>query len=166
MGLVMMQQGFVDFVTGPAYAVPGLRFEEIPEAQSSCARRIVRNSVGLHNFDMRAIVIVLTVGSAISALGLGIDAVVRFLQQRFRPTSESLVHWTLDGVFQLQRLAYLSVGVCSWHDEDTARPTLDGKALPPLDRESMAFAKSGSDEGVDGTKVLIAKQCYAVYFQC
>lgn len=143
-GLVMMQQGFVDSATMPENN--GLYFPELSGAAASCKHQIVRNVTGLQNFNMLAIVIVLVLGSIIIVLGLTIDSIVGYVQRRFPGASEGWVHWTLDGVFQLQRLAYRGAGVRSWHDEDTYIPIVDGRALPGVDPRTMAFAECGSEE--------------------
>lgn len=141
--LVMTQQGLIDSVTGqPADS----DFVELPGAAASCRRQVVRNAVGFQNFDMKAIAIVLSLGSVIIALGLSIDVIVELFQRRFLRASEGWVHWTLDGSFQLQRLAYYGVGVRSWRDEDTFIPTIDGRPLPRVDREAMAFSGYKRDE--------------------
>ncbi|KAJ5420572.1 hypothetical protein N7465_003091 [Penicillium sp. CMV-2018d] len=143
-GLALMQQGVVDSTTMPENN--GLYFPEISGTAASCKHQIVRNVTGLQNFNMLAIVIVLVVGSIIIVLGLTIDTIVGYVQRHFPGASEGWVHWTLDGVFQLQRLAYRGAGVRSWHDEDTYIPIVDGRALPGVDPQTMAFAECGSEE--------------------
>ncbi|KAJ5957343.1 hypothetical protein N7501_011622 [Penicillium viridicatum] len=143
-GLAMMQQGFVDSATMPE--TNGLYFPELSGTAASCKHQIVRNVTGLQNFNMLAIVIVLVLGSIIIVLGLTIDSIVGYVQRRFPGASAGWVHWTLDGVFQLQRLAYRGAGVRSWRDEDTYIPIVDGRALPGVDPQTMAFAEYGSEE--------------------
>lgn len=146
-GLAMIQQGFVDSATVPGngLAFAGLS-TNISIAAASCKRQIVRGVVGFQNFNMLAIVIVLVLGSIIIVIGLSIDSIVGLFQRRFRGASEALVHWTLDGVFQLQRLAYRGVGIRSWRDEDTYIPIVVTRDLPAVDRQTMAFAGCGSEE--------------------
>ncbi|CAI7637299.1 unnamed protein product [Penicillium viridicatum] len=143
-GLALMQQGVVDSTTMPENN--GLYFPELSGTAASCKHQIIRNVTGLQNFNMLAIVIVLVVGSIIIVLGLTIDTIVGYVQRRFPGASEGWVHWTLDGVFQLQRLAYRGAGVRSWRDEDTYIPIVDGRALPGVDPQTMAFAECGSEE--------------------
>lgn len=151
--LVMTQQGLIDSATEqPADS----GFVELPGAAASCRRQVVRNAVGFQNFDMKAIIIVLVLGSAIIALGLSIDIIAEAFQRRFLPASRRWVHWTLDGAFQLQRLAYYGVGVRSWRDEDTCIPTIDGRPLPPVDSRTMAFSGCERDEELKLMKSLRA----------
>ncbi|KAJ5505300.1 hypothetical protein N7453_004257 [Penicillium expansum] len=143
-GLAMIQQGFVDSATVPDNN--RLYFPQLSGTAASCKHQIVRNIAGLQNFNTLAIVIVLVLGSIIIVLGLTIDSIVGYVQRRFPGASEGWVHWTLDGVFQLQRLAYRGAGVRSWRDEDTYIPIVDGRALPGVDQQTMAFAECGSEE--------------------
>ncbi|CAI7663903.1 unnamed protein product [Penicillium discolor] len=143
-GLAMIQQGFVDSAT--VSDNNGVRLPQLSGTEASCKHQIVRNVTGLQNFDMLAIVIVLVLGSIIIVIGLTIDSIVGYVQRRFCGTSEGWVHWTLDGVFQLQRLAYRGAGVRSWRDEDTYIPIVDGRTLPGVDPQTMAFAERGSEE--------------------
>ncbi|MBE3047353.1 hypothetical protein IMZ48_33525 [Candidatus Bathyarchaeota archaeon] len=145
-GLAMAQQGFVDSVTSPGDPQLKEGFRELAGMEASCKRQIVRNAVGFQNFNMQAIVLVLALGGATIVLGLTIDVIVGLFQRRFLRDSQGWVHWTLDGVFQLQRLAYRGAGVGSWRDEDTYIPTVGGGPLPPIDRKTMAFAGCDSEE--------------------
>ncbi|KAF4767223.1 hypothetical protein N7455_006886 [Penicillium solitum] len=143
-GLALIQQGFVDSAT--VSENNGVHLPQLSGTEASCKHQIVRNVTGLQNFNMLAIVIVLVLGSIIIVLGLTIDSIVGYVQRRFCGTSEGWVHWTLDGVFQLQRLAYRGAGVRSWRDEDTYIPIVDGRTLPGVDPQTMAFAERDSEE--------------------
>ncbi|OQD99499.1 hypothetical protein PENSOL_c006G11234 [Penicillium solitum] len=143
-GLALIQQGFVDSAT--VSENNGVHLPQLSGTEASCKHQIVRNLTGLQNFNILAIVIVLVLGSIIIVLGLTIDSIVGYVQRRFRGTSEGWVHWTLDGVFQLQRLAYRGAGIRSWRDEDTYIPIVDGRTLPGVDPQTMAFAERGSEE--------------------
>ena len=148
MNLAAIQQTFVDSVTGPPDPVLEPYFVKIEGASASCERQVVRNIIGFQNFNMQAIVIVLGLGSVVITLGLSIDAVVGLFQRHFLRSSDGWVSWTLDGTFQLQRLAYRGAGIRAWRDEDTCIPTVDGRPFPPVNRETMAFAECDSEEGM------------------
>lgn len=143
-GLALIQQGFVDSAT--MLDNDALDFPQLSGTAASCKHQIVRNVTGLQNFNMLAIVMVLVLGSIIIVLGLTIDSIVGYIQRRFPGASEGWVYWTLDGVFQLQRLAYRGAGVRSWRDEDTYIPIVDARTLPGVDPETMAFAECGNEE--------------------
>jgi hypothetical protein len=82
--------------------------------QEICGRQRLRKSTTNQNFNMAAIVVVLSLGFGIILLGLKIDSCVGWLQTRYGRGGFRRTQWILDGLFQQQRLAYEGPGVEGW----------------------------------------------------
>ncbi|KAL1646101.1 hypothetical protein SLS58_003521 [Diplodia intermedia] len=139
-GLAMVQEGVVEYVTGPAdgdmarFVVGGEEQGGVYEEAmlASCARQRVR-AAGYTNFHLGAVVVVVVVGCALAFAGLAVDAVVGWVEARFGFWEYGRLQWLLDGSFQQQRLAYEAAGVGSWRDASTYVPTTDEKMFPLID---------------------------------
>jgi len=162
--MIMIQSGFVDFVTGPSN--PTLRQYVLPvndtEGLEDCRRQRVRNVVGVRNCNLTAVLAVVIPGLFIIAVGLTLDTAVGCCQRRLRFGDGRRLHWLLDGIFQQQRLVYEAAGVRGWNDKDTNVPTTDEQHFPLIDANDKSYqrlenslprATSGEPKGVGITVV-------------
>ena len=124
LSLILLQMGLIEDVTGPQD--PELRASWVLRNHTdlirSCERQRFSNAVDARNFNLSAIIAVLLAGSVIIILGFTIDTLVGFIQRIFRSTTKARYEWTMDGLFQQQRLALQAAGVEPWYDVDTVVP--------------------------------------------
>ena len=133
--LAKLQQSVIDYALGPL--VPDLFqyqvFPNHPVAAALCNNQKVRNQVGNTNFEFAPLLVVLFVGLLLIALGNTMECLVQFARKRMRKSSFSKVQWTLDGLLQLQRLAYGEAGVVEWEQESSSHPYADATRFPSID---------------------------------
>lgn len=131
--LQLIQAGMIQTVTRPAELADLITFRSLaddPVWLADCGRQRVRNAIGVVNFNFSALIAVLVVGGVIIIAGLGVDKAVGFFQKRFDRGAQPRTWWLLDGIFQLQRLAYQGIGVGPWDDIDKDIPTTSAAHLP------------------------------------
>jgi hypothetical protein len=139
--LNVIQTGLVEFVTGPSNA--GLRqyVTEISgaDAAADCKRQRIRNVASVRNFNVVAVVIVVTLGLVIIAVGLSIDTVVGWVENRLKRGYKRRLSWIIDGIFQQQRLVLQAAGIGGWSDTDTDIPTTVEQSFPPATLERFSL---------------------------
>jgi hypothetical protein len=139
--LNVIQTGLVEFVTGPSNS--GLRqyVTEISgaDAPADCKRQRIRNVASVRNFNIVAVVIVVALGLVIIAVGLSIDTVVGWVENRLKRRSKRHLSWTLDGIFQQQRLVLEAAGAGGWSHTDTDIPTTVEQSFLPATVERFSL---------------------------
>jgi hypothetical protein len=114
--LASIQQYMLEKATGPTGVVEAGGFIRYPSSKyenAICKRQMVRNVSGYQNFSTLGVVVILVVGVLLIGAGLGIDALVGWLQQRIGKHFGRL-SWISDGYLQLQRMAYEGEGYDNW----------------------------------------------------
>lgn len=154
-GLALLQQGMVEFVTGPAVEQARAYFADITGGSSGdmvrqdCGAQRVRAVAGVRNFDIRAVVIIVVLGGWIVLVGLSVDNVVGFAQRRWakKKAEAQRLGWMLDGLFQTQRLAFEGAGMGGWKGLEANVPVTAESALPPLDATGQKHALPEASNG-------------------
>lgn len=133
--LSLIQSGFVEYVTGPADPTYRQNFTtaNFTRASEDCANQVFRNAIGVQNFNLAAISIVMVIGLCFIGLGLTLESLVGWFQKRVLSDDTARLRWLLDGFLQQQRLAYEAVGVTHWQNLCGAIPTTDETSFPPID---------------------------------
>ncbi|KAF4309460.1 Cytochrome P450 [Botryosphaeria dothidea] len=133
--LALIQEGVVEYVTGPSDASMEQFVVEQTDANAlaDCTEQRIRASSGYTNFHLPAVIVVIVIGCCISFVGLFIDTFVGLIQSFFHIWEYGRLQWLLDGSFQQQRLVYEAVGVGSWGDVNTYVPVTDESKFPLID---------------------------------
>jgi hypothetical protein len=140
--LAKLQQGIIDYATGPSEPQL-LKYQQKPtdpNDQAQCKNQKVKNQSTSKNFDLEALIIVIAVGAVLIALGYACDTFDRICTCGFGKRSKDrfkqkyrVRQWTIDGVLQLQRLAYTAAGVGSWEGKKNSVAWSLDKPFPGLD---------------------------------
>jgi hypothetical protein len=140
--LALLQQGFVGFVAGGSDDITrqaGVKATTLldPGQIVFCQKQRVRNAAGVQNFGFVAVLVVVCVGMAIVVVGLGLDTVVGWAQARRGDGDGRRRRWSLDGLFQLHRMAYEAVEQRRWVGLDGDIPTTVGAFAPLSEVDPM-----------------------------
>ncbi|KAL1616178.1 hypothetical protein SLS56_011502 [Neofusicoccum ribis] len=152
--LALLQEGVIEFVTGPSDAFMKQFVVNYDDAESveDCEQQRIRAGSGYQNFHLAATITVVAVGCVIIFVGLILDTVAGWLQSHLHFWEYARLQWVIDGSFQQQRLAYEGAGVGGWLDGDTYVPTTDEKKFPPIDgmdRSRPRLRHRAMEEGSD-----------------
>lgn len=114
--MARLQQAVVQYATGPPYIPEGATLlRPLTQAEiTMCKSQRVRSPGGTLSFSILGMAIILTVGSALIITSLCLERIVRFMRRRFAFKEYKRLQWTLDGKFQLHRLAYEQAGQGTW----------------------------------------------------
>ena len=130
--LILLQEGVVQYVTG----VTRPEWEQFvshstnPDELGECTTQRVRMDSSQQNFSITGMIVVLSLGSMIIALGLSIDTIAAWLQKRLQSGERHREAWLLDGIFQHQRLAYQGLGVLNWENVKNEIPVSTQTKFP------------------------------------
>lgn len=150
MALYLLQSDAVQFSTPQADVTLAPFFMTITDEPwlTSCQSQRVRNMEGVRNFNFLAIVLIMSIGAVVMAVGGFIEPFAGLLRRVSGGDEDRALTWVFDGVLQLQRLAYGAVGVEKWQPGVADVPTTDEKVWPVLDLKVVATADSASDLGL------------------
>ena len=160
--LASLQKQTVEYATGPAATVLGLRQQVPPDeiGRAMCSSQKVRATDGSISFSVLGVSIILVFGTAIILTSLCVDSVVGWIQHRVLHRGvHRRLQWILDETLQLQRLAFEEVGMGTWSGTTASVPvTRAGELLGGFDatidpdhpRLSRAMAGSGGGGGGGG----------------
>jgi len=153
MALYLLQSDAVQFATLQRDATLEPFFMTITDEPwlTSCKNQRIRNAEGVRNFNFLAILLILSIGAVIIAIGGFIESVTSLLRRATGKDEDRMLMWVFDGVLQLQRLAYGAIGVEKWQPGVADVPTTDEKVWPVLNLKVVATAESISDS--DGSPV-------------
>jgi hypothetical protein len=128
--MASLQRLIVEYATGPTDLEDGGSVVEIgsdmPSSQKLCSAQLAPLTNGYQNFSLLGIVLILTFGCLVIALGLTIDIVVGAIQRRWFRDSPGWLGWVLDEKLQLQRMAYEGAGWGVWKGQIDAVPVTEG----------------------------------------
>ncbi|KAK4445305.1 hypothetical protein QBC34DRAFT_307051 [Podospora aff. communis PSN243] len=130
-----LQRQFVEAVTGPRdpRLETTFRFANSPTEKQLCSNQkvLVSDYVSFSIFGLSAI---LAGGALLIAFSWALEPLARWLRARKGSCPYSLLEWTINGAFQLQRLAYEGHGIGTWSRTTDAVPvTQPGEDLGVLD---------------------------------
>lgn len=134
-GLHLLQNDFIEYVSEPAEATRDLAHEEYETLGDLdfCKKQRIGNVVGFQNFNAMALFAVLIIGIIIISAGLGIEILVGAAQKILRKGEQHRLQWIVNGIFQQQRLAYEAAGVQPWDKLDEFVPMTDENNFPYVD---------------------------------
>lgn len=113
--MARLQQKVIQYATGPGYIPDGMYLSRPLERQEKmCKNQILRSSTATTSFSVLGVTIILIVGAALIPTSLILPSAVGFLRRLFKRKHYKSLQWTLDGKFQLQRLAYEEAGQGHW----------------------------------------------------
>ena len=122
--MALLQQKIVQYATGPPYVPEGYKllgplneFEE-----RICKNQKIRSSGRTTSFSVLGIAVILAVGSLLILTHLVLDMILQFVRQIFGWKEYKSLQWTIDGKYQLQRLAYEEAGQGVWTGGASAVP--------------------------------------------
>ena len=122
--MALLQQKIVQYAAGPplvpegyTLAGPSDQYEE-----KLCKNQKIRTSNGTTSFSVLGIAVILIVGTLLIVTHLVLDLVMQFFRQTFGWKEYKSLQWTLDGKFQMQRLAYEEAGQGRWTGGASAVP--------------------------------------------
>ena len=136
--MAKLQQKIIQYATGPGYIPDGMTLvRPIAQQKTMCRNQIVRSSTGYTSFSVLGLAIILIIGAALISTSLVLPSLIGLFRRLFRWKQHKGLQWTVDGKFQLQRLAYEEAGQGHWSG---------GAKSVPLTRKSESI---GLPEGVD-----------------
>lgn len=136
--MAKLQQKVIQYAMGPGYIPDGMTLARpIDQQTTMCKNQIVRSSTGYTSFSVLGLAIILIIGAALISTSLVLPSLIGLLRQWLRWKEHKSLQWTVDGKFQLQRLAYEEAGQGHWGG---------GAKSVPWTRKSEAI---GLPEGVD-----------------
>jgi len=139
--LNVIQTGLVEFVTGPSNSRLTQYVTKIDgtDAAADCKQQRIRNVAGVRNFNIVAVVIVVALGLVMIVVGLSIDTIIGWVENRLKRGYKRHLSWTLDGIFQQQRLVLEAAGVGGWTHINTDIPTTVKQSFSPATRERLSL---------------------------
>ena len=157
--MAKLQQKTVQHATGPAYVPSGwaLVKPRNKAEQNLCNNQKVRSQSGTTSFSVVGLAIILAVGGLLILAHLFLDILMEYIRRKWQWNEYKSLQWTLDGKFQLQRLAFEEAGQGTWSGGTSFVPvTKKGNRIGVprgVDvrhpRLSRAWRQSGTDVGVD-----------------
>lgn len=127
-GLAMLQKGVQDYASGPP-AIPegwSIKPPENTVQRAMCYNQIVRMANGTVNFSVLGLAILVIISFLIILFSWFQETIVGYLQLSiFHRGEHARLHWILDNVFQLQRIAYEAQGLGTWKNREGAIPVSD-----------------------------------------
>jgi hypothetical protein len=127
--LLVLQMGFLD---GLAKWEDGDVWTGLVTEEGGCARQRVSGVAEVTNFDLTAIIATVVVGVVLVLLSMVVVPVVGWWQGRSsRGGQTGVMLWRMDGLFQIQRVAYEANGVTTrWDGRDAVVPTTGERMFP------------------------------------
>jgi len=159
--LASVQQALVEKASGPTGVTEIGGYIISPSTigeKALCERQMIGNVSGYQNFSTLGIAIILIVGLVIIVMGLVIDGVVGWWQERIFGKHYKKLAWVSDGYLQMLRLAYEGAGYSGWENCNEEVPVGKGKeevmrlgGLDVENKEHPILVKASEEvEEVDG----------------
>ena len=122
--MALLQRKVVEFATGPSYVPEGYTLAgPLDEYEEKlCKNQKIRTSNGTTSFSVLGVAVILIVGTFLIVTHLVLDLIMQFFRQTFGWKEYKSLQWTLDGKFQMQRLAYEEAGQSQWTGGASAVP--------------------------------------------
>ncbi|KAF6819240.1 hypothetical protein CPLU01_13089 [Colletotrichum plurivorum] len=145
--LANLQKAVVNTATGPTD--PHLNAWQLAPNKSAeydmCYNQKIKSGDHM-TFSLFGIVTLFVLGAVIIVVSLNIESLARFVQNRRKTTSYSLLEWSLNDVLQLQRLAHEELGIGDWKDGTKLIPiTAENTLLAVLDASDPQHPRLRAD---------------------